>query len=217
MALPILLFSFFIYFLFAYACESKKRGFTLHICAESPINRGDSWREPSLHRYSPKRHKWRKTVNPLWQKSPKCERFFLQKTQAARPEGAEAHSPGQRPGYKAISNAPCKGKSFKTPGNFLKLLPLQVGCVGQTFERGIWQQNHGSECDKRGTECDKRGSECDKRGSECDKRGSEKREKNSRKRIDSQKKWLSLQNERISLDRAFCTAWSRSNWPSLGR
>ena len=94
----------------------------------------------------------RKTVNPLWQKSPKCERFFLQKTQAARPEGgqklsaqantlgikqlagqktqaarpegAEAHSPGQRPGYKAISNAPCKGKSFKTPGNFLKLLPL---------------------------------------------------------------------------------------------
>ena len=51
-----------------------------------------------------------------------------QKAQAARPEGAEAHSPGQRPGYKAISNAPCKGKSFKTRGNFLKLLPLQVGC-----------------------------------------------------------------------------------------
>jgi len=63
--------------------------------------------------------------------------FFLQKTKAARPEGAEAHSPGQRPGYKAINNAPCKGKSFKTPGNFLKLLPLQVGCVGQTFKRGI--------------------------------------------------------------------------------
>ena len=60
-----------------------------------------------------------------------------QKAQAARPEGAEAHSPGQRPGYKAISNAPCKGKSFKTPGYFLKLLPLQVGCVRQTFERGI--------------------------------------------------------------------------------
>ena len=40
MALPILLFSFFILFLFAYACESKKRGFTLHICAGSPINRG---------------------------------------------------------------------------------------------------------------------------------------------------------------------------------
>ena len=31
----------------------------------------------------------------------------------ARPERAEALSPGQRPGYKAISNAPCKGKSFK--------------------------------------------------------------------------------------------------------
>ena len=31
----------------------------------------------------------------------------------ARPERAESPSPGQRPGYKAISNAPCKGKSFK--------------------------------------------------------------------------------------------------------
>ena len=29
----------------------------------------------------------------------------------------------------------------------------------QTFERGIWQQNHGSECDKHDSECDKRGSE----------------------------------------------------------
>ncbi len=37
---------------FAYACESKKRGFTLHICFGSPINRGDSGREPTLHRYS---------------------------------------------------------------------------------------------------------------------------------------------------------------------
>ena len=68
----------------------------------------------------------------------KCGAAYAgQKTQAARPEVAEAHSPGQRPGYKAISNAPCKGKSFKTRGIFLKLLPLQVGCVGQTFERGI--------------------------------------------------------------------------------
>ena len=32
---------------------------------------------------------------------------------AARPEGAEARSPGEHPGYKvAFSNAPCKGKSF---------------------------------------------------------------------------------------------------------
>ena len=51
---------------------------------------------------------------------------------AARPEGAEAPSPGQRPGYKAISNAPCKGKSFKIhlikmekPLRYVKLLPLQ--------------------------------------------------------------------------------------------
>ena len=42
--------------------------------------------------------------------------------------------------------------------------------MGQTFERGIWLQNHGSECDKRG-------SECDKHGSEYDNHGSEKREK----------------------------------------
>ena len=62
---------------FAYACESKKRGFTLHICFESPINRGDSGREPTLHRYSQKRHKWRETVNPWCTKSPKCERFFI--------------------------------------------------------------------------------------------------------------------------------------------
>ena len=69
---------FFLYlFSFAYACESKKRGFTLHICSESPINRGNSGREPSLHRYSPKRHKWRKTVNPWCTKSPRCERFFI--------------------------------------------------------------------------------------------------------------------------------------------
>ena len=39
-------------FIFFRVCvQSKKRGFTLHICAGSPINRGDSGREPSLHRY----------------------------------------------------------------------------------------------------------------------------------------------------------------------
>ena len=37
---------------------------------------------------------------------------------AARPEGAEAPSPGQHPGYKiAFSNAPCKGKSFNHSNN----------------------------------------------------------------------------------------------------
>ena len=37
---------------------------------------------------------------------------------AARPEGAEAPSPGQHPGYKiAFSNAPCKGKSFNHSKN----------------------------------------------------------------------------------------------------
>ena len=69
---------FFLYlFSFAYACESKKRGFTLHISVGSPINRGDSGRGPSLHRYSQKRHKRGKTVNPWCSKSPKCERFFI--------------------------------------------------------------------------------------------------------------------------------------------
>ena len=37
---------------------------------------------------------------------------------AARPERAEAPSPGQRPGYKiAFSKAPCKGKSFNHSNN----------------------------------------------------------------------------------------------------
>ena len=36
----------------------------------------------------------------------------------ARPERAEAPSPGQHPGYKiAFSNAPCKGKSFNHSKN----------------------------------------------------------------------------------------------------
>ena len=59
------------------------------------------------------------------------------KSTAARPERAEAPSPGQRPGYKVISNAPCKGKSFKihlikneNPQRYVKLLPLQgVSCI----------------------------------------------------------------------------------------
>ena len=49
-----------------------------------------------------------------------------------RPEGAEALSPGQRPGYEVSQNAPCKGKSFKihiikmvNQLRYVKLLPLQ--------------------------------------------------------------------------------------------
>ena len=60
--------------------------------------------------------------------------------------------------------------------------------MGQTFERGIWLQNHGSECDKRGSECDKHGSECDKHGSECDKHGSEYDNHGSEKREKKQQK-----------------------------
>ena len=52
--------------------------------------------------------------------------------EAARPEGAEALSPGQRPGFVGVSLAPCKGKSFKkhlikneNSLRYVKLLPLQ--------------------------------------------------------------------------------------------
>ena len=34
------------------------------------------------------------------------------------PEGAEALSPGQRPGYKAISKAPCRAKALKLQAIF---------------------------------------------------------------------------------------------------
>ena len=53
-------------------------------------------------------------------------------SQPARPEGAEALSPGHRPGYEVSQNAPCKGKSFKihiikmvNQLRYVKLLPLQ--------------------------------------------------------------------------------------------
>ena len=42
-----------------------------------PDKQRGAGREPSLHRYSQKRHKWRKTVNPWCTKSPKRERFFI--------------------------------------------------------------------------------------------------------------------------------------------
>ena len=54
------------------------------------------------------------------------------KPNAARPEGAEAPSPGQRPGFVGVILAPCKGKSFKkhlikneNSLRYVKLLPLQ--------------------------------------------------------------------------------------------
>ena len=50
----------------------------------------------------------------------------------ARPEGAEALSPGHALGIKVVSKAPCKGKSFEIhlmkleiPLRYVKLLPLQ--------------------------------------------------------------------------------------------
>ena len=55
-------------------------------------------------------------------------------SQAVRPEGAEAHSPGQRPGYFVfiMNNAPCKGNTL-----IIRLLPLQgVGLVLGIFTQG---------------------------------------------------------------------------------
>ena len=60
MALPILLFSFFS----RMRIKQETRVHPSHL-RQKPDKQRDSGREPSLHRYSPKRHKWRKTVNPL--------------------------------------------------------------------------------------------------------------------------------------------------------
>ena len=50
-------------------------------------------------------------------------------TQAARPEGAEALSPGQRPGLSCSQTwRPVRAKALKLTLKFIKLLPLQVGC-----------------------------------------------------------------------------------------
>ena len=56
----------------------------------------------------------------------------------ARPEGATAHSPGQRPGWIVlhIISTPCKGKSVIMPCN-LMLLPFQ-GVLGMA-----WQHTQG--------------------------------------------------------------------------
>ena len=47
----------------------------------------------------------------------------LQKLHAQK--GQKLLAQGSALGTMAISKAPCKGKSFKTPGNNIKLLPLQ--------------------------------------------------------------------------------------------
>ena len=66
------------------------------------------------------------TEQEVHQPSKKCTNVarlgVCQNSQAVRPEGAEAHSPGQRPGYFVfiMNNAPCKGNSL-----IIRLLPLQ--------------------------------------------------------------------------------------------
>ena len=55
-----------------------------------------------------------------------CMGLMAQKfLEAARLNGQKLLAQGNALGIIAISKAPCKGKSFKTPGNNIKLLPLQ--------------------------------------------------------------------------------------------
>ena len=83
-----------------------------------PIRPLYGWNYPARPLYG-----WNYPVHPsVWLRLPNTPFSMVEITQytlqygwnyPARPERAEALSPGQRPGYKAISNAPCKGKSFK--------------------------------------------------------------------------------------------------------
>ena len=77
-------------------------------------------------------------LSQVHQPSKKCTNVarlgVCQNSQAVRPEGAEAHSPGQRPGYFVfiMNNAPCKGNTL-----IIRLLPLQgVGLVLGIFTQG---------------------------------------------------------------------------------
>ena len=79
------------------------------------------------------------TEQEVHQPSKKCTNVarlgVCQNSQAVRPEGAEAHSPGQRPGYFVfiMNNAPCKGNTL-----IIRLLPLQgVGLVWRIFTQGV--------------------------------------------------------------------------------
>ena len=67
-------------------------------------------------------------------KSSSTPSYTIDITQHAL-KGQKLLAQGNTLGIKAISNAPCKGKSFKihrikmeTPLRYVKLLPLQVGC-----------------------------------------------------------------------------------------
>ena len=57
---------------------------------------------------------------------------------STRPERAEAHSPGQRPGViMDASLSPCKGKSFTRIRQFSKLLPLQGALLTAIIPRAL--------------------------------------------------------------------------------
>ena len=57
---------------------------------------------------------------------------------AARPERAEAPSPGQRPGVIMFANlSPCKGKSFKTPGAICKAVALTGRLADCLYTQGV--------------------------------------------------------------------------------
>ena len=79
------------------------------------------------------------TLHALSQRSPAESIGKGQKLiEAARPEGAEALSPGQRPGFLWVANlAPCKGKSFKNPDNLQRFYPFRACWVISIVQEGV--------------------------------------------------------------------------------
>ena len=60
------------------------------------------------------------------------------RTQAARPEGAEALSPGQRPGLSCSQTCrPVRAKALKLTLKFIKLLPLQGAKFANMITQGV--------------------------------------------------------------------------------
>ena len=79
------------------------------------------------------------TLHALSQRSPAESIGKGQKLiEAARPEGAEALSPGQRPGLSCSQTwRPVRAKALKLTLKFIKLLPLQGALLTVTIPRAM--------------------------------------------------------------------------------
>ncbi len=79
------------------------------------------------------------TLHALSQRSPAESIGKGQKLiEAARPEGAEALSPGQRPGLSCSQTwRPVRAKALKLTLKFIKLLPLQGALLTVTIPRAL--------------------------------------------------------------------------------